>query len=65
MNKGHNIQKNIAEHLDSSSEQTLQNTKFANASYSWQTFLIDFYRRVRHYYKFDYDNDRCIKSCNL
>ena len=56
MNKGDNIQKNIAEHLDSSSEQTLQNTKFANASYSWQTFLIDFYRRVRHYYKFDFDS---------
>ena len=32
---------------------TEKNVKFANASYSYQTFLIDFYRRVKLYYNFD------------
>lgn len=32
------------------------NTQYANASYSWQTFLIDFYRRVKQFYKFDFDS---------
>ena len=47
---------NLAAHASNALENNSQSTKYANADYSWQTFLIDFYRRVKQYYKFDFDS---------
>lgn len=46
----------LASSAAKSLEGTEKNVKFANASYSYQTFLIDFYRRVKLYYNFDFDS---------
>tara|TARA_B100000941_G_C28449632_1_gene524326 strand:+ start:249 stop:791 length:543 start_codon:yes stop_codon:yes gene_type:complete len=52
------IKNNLAEDAEeASSKQTDDtNTKYAMASYNWQTFLIDYYRRVKQYYNFDFDS---------
>ena len=47
---------NMAKEASEAVRKANANTKYANASYSWQTFLIDFYRRVKQYYKFDFDS---------
>ena len=47
---------NLVSAAAKSLEGTEKNIKFANASYSYQTFLIDFYRRVKLYYNFDFDS---------
>ena len=47
---------NMAKHAADAANNKEVNTKYANASYSWQTFLIDFYRRVKQYYNFDFDS---------
>ena len=47
---------NIAKRAADAANNKEVNTKYANASYSWQTFLIDFYRRVKQYYNFDFDS---------
>ncbi|MFL2525650.1 MAG: hypothetical protein ACJ0Q7_04060 [Pelagibacteraceae bacterium] len=48
--------KNLAQHAADAVKKESVNVKYANASYSWQTFLIDFYRRVKQYYNFDFDS---------
>jgi hypothetical protein len=48
--------KNLAQHAADAAKKESDNVKYANASYSWQTFLIDFYRRVKQYYNFDFDS---------
>ena len=48
--------KNLAQHAADAAKNGSDNVKYANASYSWQTFLIDFYRRVKQYYNFDFDS---------
>lgn len=48
--------KNMAQHAADAVTNKSDNVKYANASYSWQTFLIDFYRRVKQYYNFDFDS---------
>ena len=48
--------KNLAQHAADAVKNESENVKYANASYSWQTFLIDFYRRVKQYYNFDFDS---------
>ena len=48
--------KNMAQHAADAVKKKSDNIKYANASYSWQTFLIDFYRRVKQYYNFDFDS---------
>ena len=48
--------KNLAQHAADAAKNESENVKYANASYSWQTFLIDFYRRVKQYYNFDFDS---------
>ena len=48
--------KNLAQHAADAVKNESDNIKYANASYSWQTFLIDFYRRVKQYYNFDFDS---------
>ena len=48
--------KNLAQHAADAVTNKSDNVKYANASYSWQTFLIDFYRRVKQYYNFDFDS---------
>jgi hypothetical protein len=47
---------NLAKHAADAAKNESENVKYANASYSWQTFLIDFYRRVKQYYNFDFDS---------
>ena len=47
---------NLAKAAADAATKNTANTKYANASYSWQTFLIDFYRRVKQYYNFDFDS---------
>ena len=46
----------MAQHAADAATNESDNVKYANASYSWQTFLIDFYRRVKQYYNFDFDS---------
>ena len=48
--------KNMAQHAADAVTNKSDNVKYANASYSWQTFLIDFYRRIKQYYNFDFDS---------
>ena len=48
--------KNMAQHAADAVTNESDNVKYANASYSWQTFLIDFYRRIKQYYNFDFDS---------
>ena len=48
--------KNLAQHAADAVKNESDNVKYANASYSWQTFLIDFYRRVKQHYNFDFDS---------
>ena len=50
------LKNNSAAHASNALENKSHSTKYANADYSWQTFLIDFYRRVKQYYKFDFDS---------
>ena len=47
---------NLAKGAADAATKNTASTKYANASYSWQTFLIDFYRRVKQYYNFDFDS---------